>query len=338
MLRIQSLLPLFALSRVLLFAAEALAEGRTTYQSGWHIHAPDVQPRSTRRLDGDQHIQVSLAISAHDADVAAAVEALRYMSEPGSPGFGKHWTAGQVARRFGRSKDGARNVARWLVDSGIPHSDLRVSSDWGFVSFNTTARQAEELLLTELREHPAETGVKYGFDAYSMPESVALHVDFALPSLPLPARRRGTADSAGSARLVRRQAKAATKVDCFRFMSPHCLRLLYNMPGVDSNATAHPQNSLGVYQSAGSTWLAEDLDAFFTTLEPALVGQRPVMMPINGGYFDRDLKGLIYHLEANLDFEYTMSLAHPLPVTDIQVRRCPALLLSESLSSTLLTF
>lgn len=67
------------------------------------------------------------------------------------------------------------------------------------------------------------------------------------------------------------------------------------------------------------TWLAPDLDKFFAKFEPELVSQRPILQAIDGGYLQTDVQLLPFNLEANLDFQYAMSLVGPLPVLDIQV-------------------
>ncbi|EQB53937.1 Pro-kumamolisin [Colletotrichum gloeosporioides Cg-14] len=77
--------------------------------------------------------------------------------------------------------------------------------------------------------------------------------------------------------------------------------------------------TLGIYQPAWVSWLPEDLDGFFSRFHPGLIGQRPKVLPINGGYLQDDVKMWPFNLESNLDHEYAMSLISPLPVTNIQV-------------------
>jgi hypothetical protein len=66
-------------------------------------------------------------------------------------------------------------------------------------------------------------------------------------------------------------------------------------------------------------WLPDDLDVFFAYFEPQLVGSRPVIQAIDGGYRQTDIESLSFNLESDLDFEYTMSLKDSQPVINLQV-------------------
>ncbi|PNP40281.1 hypothetical protein TGAMA5MH_07810 [Trichoderma gamsii] len=67
------------------------------------------------------------------------------------------------------------------------------------------------------------------------------------------------------------------------------------------------------------TWLPEDLDKFFGLFRPDLVGQRPVVDPIDGGYLQTNYNSTPFYLEADLDFQYALALTSPMPVLDVQV-------------------
>jgi len=69
-----------------------------------------------------------------------------------------------------------------------------------------------------------------------------------------------------------------------------------------------------------ATWIPADLDAFFSRFQPEIVGRRPEVLEINGGYRLTTNLSWLFNLEANLDHEYTMALTYPHPVTNIQVR------------------
>ncbi|KAK4120474.1 subtilisin-like protein [Parathielavia appendiculata] len=101
-----------------------------------------------------------------------------------------------------------------------------------------------------------------------------------------------------------------------RLRFPDARRWLYHIPARD---TWHPNNLLGIFLPAWSTWLPQDLDAFFGRFQPESVGRRPLISAINGGYRQFDSQIDPFNLVANLDFEYAMALTHPLPVTNIQV-------------------
>ena len=65
-------------------------------------------------------------------------------------------------------------------------------------------------------------------------------------------------------------------------MTPDCLRRLYRIPTLNAS---HADNSLGIYQQAWASWLPNDLDGFFDMFAPQLKGSRPILTPVNGGYW-----------------------------------------------------
>ncbi|CAI4212083.1 unnamed protein product [Parascedosporium putredinis] len=195
---------------------------------------------------------------------------------------------------------------------------MRVSLDRAHISFDAPVEEAETLLGAEFHLLSSGEEVQIVSEAYSLPESISKLVDFVMPALHPASFAHFTPDSSpvnlSSAKI---QARQSVAIDCFRFMSPHCLRQLY---GIDDGAgvTPHPNNSFGFFTPSYSTWLPEDMRSFFASLEPRLTGEEPVVMPINGGYryFEKILS---FNLEPNLDYQYGMAMAYPQPVTNIQV-------------------
>jgi tripeptidyl-peptidase-1 len=94
------------------------------------------------------------------------------------------------------------------------------------------------------------------------------------------------------------------------------LRQLYNIP---KDVAPHPNSSIGIFQFSWVTWLSDDLDYFFNLFQPDLVGKRPLVRAVNGGYMQTDHKIFPFNLEPNLDFQCAMALTAPLQVQNIQV-------------------
>jgi tripeptidyl-peptidase I len=317
--RMQAIVAIFVFQLV---TVHALVESHVVYHSVITGSATPWQKGS--RLAEDRVIHIDFALAAPADSLNAAVQALQNISDPNSQNFGQYWTTEAVAQLLAPSQDQIREVARWLNDSGIPRSSLRASSDRGHIYFNTTVHRAEQLLGAQYNDYSDGQVVQVTSDTYYLPLSISKYVDFVLPTLPRSRPHTGLeattlVQQPGSNRT---DTSAVVEVDCFQYMTPECLRLLYNIPDV-TNVSSHPNTSFGVYEEAWSTWIPEDLDAFFTDFQPELVGNRPSVLPVDGGFRQTDVQALIFNEEANLDFEYTMSLAYPLPVTNIQVRdRC----------------
>ncbi|KAK4124708.1 subtilisin-like protein [Parathielavia appendiculata] len=137
-------------------------------------------------------------------------------------------------------------------------------------------------------------------ERYSLPSRLAKYIDYVLPA-PEPDPVSSAPNSVEVPRLPIEAvigARQTRNINCLQYMAPQCLRQLYNMDG-GAGQTAHPNNSLGVYTASYGAWVPEDLDMFFTDFAPDL-------WPI-------------FNLEANLDYQYTMAMANPIPVTNIQV-------------------
>ncbi|KAM7214448.1 Peptidase S8/S53 domain containing protein [Rhypophila decipiens] len=291
---------------------------------------------------GDTTMELKFWFSTPHAVESEAIKRLETISDPDSALFGQFWNDENIVKHFAPPPEHIRTVARWLNESGVPRPSMRLSGDRSYLSFNTTLDQANRLLNTKLnarssKKNKAPSASQMAADmdyrAYNLPAYVSDKIDLvaALASGPTTVRKRSRSAKITSRirspapRLNPRQSSGApVQVDCRQYMSPDCLRRLYNMPDLAPNATTpHPRSSLGIYQNAWSTWLADDLDTFFSSFQPQLVGRRPIMQPINGGYryepTDPSQVFPVFNLEANLDFEYAMSLAYPVPVTNIQV-------------------
>ena len=299
------------------------AESHAVYSSGIPGSAASWVRGS--RASKNQIIYMDFTLAASEAKLKSAAQALQNMSDPTSPNFGQHWTAEQVKRHFVPSQDSVQEVLTWLSASGIPQSTLRTSLNRGHIFFNATVEQAEKLLGTQYYQYSNGQASVVGAEAYSLPLSISKHVDYVLPALmlsrPSTKRQAQRATVSMKSRLKRSNISTAIEVDCFKYVTPQCLRLLYNFPET-RNGSSHPNNSFGIYEPAWASYLATDLDDFFTDFQPTLFGARPSLLSVDGGFLQDIVKGDAFNLESDLDFQYSISLAYPLPVTDIQVREC----------------
>ncbi|KAK4455418.1 peptidase S8/S53 domain-containing protein [Podospora aff. communis PSN243] len=276
--------------------------------------SPATQSRQKRAPVNDNqvlHFHVGLGLDETRQD--AAIRALLSVSDPDAPTYGRHWTATETAEFFAPPKHQIREVAQWLTGSGVPRKALRLSPDRTRLSFRTTAGVAKRLFDAPLYQHARRDGqLTTGAEGYSVPQHLANHIDCILPTYPRQILTNKTTSHM--------MARAATLVvDCFRYMSPQCIRELYNVEEAPAHDQPHPSSSLGVFTPSWQTYLPDDMDTFFADFAPHLIGKRPRLMAVNGGYRQTDYKLTPFNLEANLDYQYTMALAHPVPVVDIQV-------------------
>ncbi|KAH0421987.1 hypothetical protein CcaCcLH18_13096 [Colletotrichum camelliae] len=306
-----------------------LAAGQPGAQARFqHRHAfSSAEWQQHGKTAGDATVDVLLALSLGRPE--EAVQALMRVSDHESPGYGRFWTPEAVGRAFGPTPAADADISAWVRSHGIDPAVAVRRSRAGHLRLRLNVDEASRMLQTEFfvfrNAATGERGV--ACHNYSLPSAVAGHIDFvtatggAPPDGPTNRGRRRRAPRDG--RPGKRQAQvedAAAKVDdCSQFTTPSCLRGFYGIPKRAGGEEAHPDNSFGVFQPSWQTWLPEDLDQFFRLLQPELVGKRPAMEPIDGGYTQQDFKIPSFNTEPDLDFEYAMAMAAPQTITDVQV-------------------
>ena len=285
------------------------------------------------RLDGDTVLPVRIALA--QKNIHRAEEFILDVAGPSSPKYGQHWTPQQVAKTFAPSRETVQEVKSWLQNAGISVDRVSLTTSRGWLTFNATASEMEALLKTEYHvyEHQETGHFQIASDTYSVPTVVRRHLDFITPTLhfgkaalaPRSANRRQNAEtrrarrdtattshSPGSLAVLGSTTAAASDPNdlsnCSSTITLACLRYLYNIP--DEPLTA-PNNSIGIIEYGAQTYHKEDLDMFFTTYAPSLVGSLPILHSIDGGHLGSPLSAGD-NAESDLDFQYAMGLTAPL--------------------------
>lgn len=266
---------------------------------------------------GSQDITLDFFLISNRTDHKFAISSLKNISSPTSSKYGHHWTSRQVRDFFAPSPEQIREVVVWVIESGVPLQNISVSADRNHISLKTSTSVVAKMLHTNFYRHTDDGHAV--IDMYHIPLPISKHVDFVLPLFTNAIMLLKRPNDDRYQKLRRDEASKVTHIDCFRYTATECLRLLYNVPDYE-NMAPHPNSSFGMYQPAWATWLADDMDKFFDMFHPDVVSRRPKILPINGGYRQTDIKLLPFNLEPNLDFKYGLSLANPLPVTNIQAR------------------
>ena len=264
--------------------------------------------------DADQLLHVSIALTIQNADLGA--ETLLHISDPTSPEYGRFLSAEDVAAMFKPTSNTMSDVMKWLGESGLNQNRVNISHGGDRLSLDLSVKEATTLLqATFYHQKHQETGQEQiACQHYHIPKSLARSIDYILATSPIHTHQR-----------IRRQqiplngkvtALAPLPPGCLTQITLSCLRILYGIP---DNISPHQDNSLEVYEPSWISWLPEDLDKFFEQMQKNLVGHRPKVDAVNGGYLQRNLTGPNWNLEPNLDFEYTMALTSPQEVTNVQV-------------------
>ena len=263
---------------------------------------------------------------------------LMEVSHPTSEKFGSHWSAKQVAETFAPSRNTVDTVREWLESSGIAPERISQSQSLGWLNFDATVEEAEDLLKTEYHLYQHETGKPHvACNEYYVPEHVRKHVDFITPTVHFdpklfpsnddenPKVKRGNHPGAGTSigkpgsgslpkpgKTLNLNDILTELANCDVNIVPDCLRALYLLPpGFSSN----PKNSYGIVEYTPQAYLQSDLDMFFANFSQKQVQRTPILDSIDGGVDQTTDQGFEYNGESDLDLEYAMTLVNPVKVT-----------------------
>ncbi|KAK8026252.1 hypothetical protein PG990_004075 [Apiospora arundinis] len=253
------------------------------------------------RADGRATLPMRIGLKQHNLEKGH--DLLMDISNPQSKNYGNHLTATEVADLFAPSNVSVAAVKDWLVGAGIPAADITQSVNRQWIQFDTSVRQAEDLLVAgyHIYEHE-DSGVKtVACEEYHIPKSIQGHIDYITPGIKLTSLGENHETRVkGKKRSTYRGGKSLD-----RFILPvkmlHTpaaeLKATTNRTGAPSDGPgipwnipfpldgdcdkyitpecirrlyrvpkgtkAHPSNKMGIFQGLGQKYTQHDLDTFF---------------------------------------------------------------------------
>lgn len=263
-----------------------------------------------RRADKDSLVHVGIALTQQNVDTAELE--LHRVSDPSSPDFGQHWSPSRVMKWFSPPIESVSNVVQWLNQSGIPSACITSSSGGSWLRFHASVSELENLLSTSYYTYTrsASDAVHLGCEEYSVPRRLAKHINFITPTVhpevsdPKKVRKRTIFATPSSSTI---DFSSANISQCQNVTTPDCLRGLYHLPN-NTTINPHPESTIGMFEESWLSWLPGDLDSFFNYFAPSMIGERPKMVHIDGGYWQNTTQGFIFNAEADLDLGYVMGL------------------------------
>ncbi|KAE9374533.1 aorsin [Stipitochalara longipes BDJ] len=247
-------------------------------------------------------------------------------SHPDSENYGKHWTSDEVIEAFAPEQKTINAVTEWLAATGIGPEQVSLTQNKAWLAFNVTVEEAENLLHTEyhLYEHISLGHTTLACEIYHVPKHIQKHIDYITPGIKLFAlEKRGRnlkrglakADYSLTATAEGFPATAAGELStCDEYITPACIRALYEVPEVPDYATTGPRadNSMGIFEEA-DFFSPDDLDLFFANFTPRIPnGTQPTPAFIDGA----EMPPFVWAGgESNLDFELAYPLIYPQTIT-----------------------
>jgi tripeptidyl-peptidase I len=267
---------------------------------------------STEVPSEDQPINLQIALEQNNSH--GFEQALLAMSTPGDPDYGKHFTSyDQMKEMLLPSTAAVSAIREWLTSSGV--TDFQEDADW--VTIRTSVKTANSLLNANFTwyTHDQQSDRALRTLEYSVPDNITPYIRMVHPTTIFSqVHANKAAFRSMSSKFGASLAPAAgnTSADtCDSAIIPSCIQKLYHL----QNYTADPARGSKVAFVSFTEQVAryDDLAVFESHLAPYAVGQNFTAVEFNGGKNDQhgNTTG-----EANLDLQYIVGLAAPLPVTE----------------------
>ena len=272
----------------------------------------------------DLSAPIRLTIGIKQRNVPTLLRTLTAVSSPSSPTYRQHLSFSDLNRLMAPTAASVASVTQWLTAAGIPSSAIQRTVNGEWLSVDTTVQMAESLLSTQyhLYRHTQVDAQVLRCDSYTLPADVRDAIDVIGPTTRFPAyhtpsarhlpdltRKAGGAGKAGVYSVDGEEANAApappSADPCSPYsITPACIRAAYGL----GNTSVTGNTSTGAVNGFLEEYISvKDLDTFFTKFDSSQVGRRPTIIGPN----DASSPGV----EASLDIQYMMALAHGANVT-----------------------
>ena len=261
---------------------------------------------------------ITLRVALKQQNVDVFEQKLLDMSTPDHPQYGLHMTRDEVKAFLQPHQDSTATVTAWLKENSIESHQM--DNDW--IKFRTNVKTANSMLNTTFQWYKSveENSLRLRTLQYSVPEDIAKHINLIQPTT-----RFGSPKTMRSTVLGRKKPKKTHKkgpgshqqpvyvnATCNVTITPTCLFDLYN---IHYKASPSNGNSIGFASFLNEYARYKDLALFQNKYAPFAVGRNFSFISFAGG-LNNQTDQQDDSIEANLDSQYIMSLAHPIPVTE----------------------
>jgi tripeptidyl-peptidase-1 len=322
-------------------SAVASEPGRSVRSDDYVIHEKrDRLPYNWSKRDKlDSHVVLPMRIALAQRNLNVVEKLLMDVSHPQSSKYGRHMTSAQIIDMFAPRQETVSAVIKWLDDFDINITHIQTSASKGWLSFNATVAEAEQLLKTKYYIYEHKNGQRYhATEEYSVPVTIQRHIDFIVPTLHFDVKvvrnpkksndlKKSSLEGVESVstdlphvlKLVGptgsvNSAQATQLSSCNTQITPICLQTLYNFTNYKQKSSQ--QNNYGIVEYTPQFYVQSDLDKFLALYNPNATGTKPIINLIDDPFLNTTYTGnnnLNY--ESNLDLQYAISLVYPTPVT-----------------------
>lgn len=228
----------------------------------------------------EQLLELTFAIKQRNTDQLEA--ALMNAADPDSPNYGKWLSNEQVHALVKPTAESTSSVRGFLRKHGIQADDATPNGD--FITASVSVAQAEELLQAEYHkfQHTPSGHEMHRCLSYSLPASVAAHVDFVSPTIQLPTIR----------------PQVGSPEDLIGGNTPDSLRKLYNVNATKGDGSKKTKQAVTAFlkQLYSPSDLTKFYKKYWPTGDVSAVKQVGDAQPGRGG------------IESMLDIEYNTAM------------------------------
>ncbi|KAH9925060.1 family S53 protease-like protein [Epithele typhae] len=288
-------------SITILAIAYAKATTRTMQVHDVRLAAPTAFT-SLGAAPADMVLTVKVQVAQND--IAGLEKALMDVSTPGNALYGQHLSKEELESYTAPLKaESLDAVTAWLKENDIEASSASPAGDW--LSFDVPVSKANELFDADYTVFKHTGGRELLRTlSYSVPEDLAAHIDVIHPSNTYPSASNGNLTSRG------------VPYSCASIVTPACLQAMYDIP---TTVIGEKTNVLAV-SGFIDMWANEaDLKSFLSTFRKDLSSSTTFALQTLDGGSNPQTPRSSAGSEANLDIQYTVGLASPVPVTFVSV-------------------
>ncbi|KAF8335044.1 peptidase S8/S53 domain-containing protein [Cantharellus anzutake] len=275
-----------------------------------------------------KRVILPLRINLMQPNEDLSTQLLYDISNPNSANYGQHLSAGDVMKLFEPTDETVKEVTEWLFkELGVSARErVQYYQSNGALLANVTITEAEFLLRTtySLYHHPPTGKYHIACDSYSVPTSIAQHIDLITPTVHFDLLLGGVGtwneewDEVDSDDIDPSRRHEGGLTNCDQKIQPACLKALYSFEWYKPRAIN--RNSYGIVELTPQSYIPSDLDIFAKNFTPNAVKYRPKLASINGGTLGRsNSSDFDNNAESNLDLEYSIALTYPTPNVLYQV-------------------
>ncbi|KAH9940518.1 family S53 protease-like protein [Epithele typhae] len=273
--------------------------------------ARSMQPRC-RPTDTVLTVKVQVAQN----DIAGLEKALMDVSTPGNALYGQHLTKEEVESYTAPKAESLDAVTAWLKENDIEASSASPAGDW--LTFDVPVSKANELFDADYTVFKHTDGQELIRTlSYSIPKDLAAHIDVVHPS-----NTFAVASRAPVFKAVQAQSSAsnltsrAVPSSCASTVTPACLQAMYGIPTTSSGKST---NVLAVSGFIDQWANQADLKSFLTSFRKDISSSTTFTLQTLDGGSNPQTPRSNAGIEANLDIQYTVGLASPVPVHFVSV-------------------